>query len=98
MLPVLHTHCPASQTRPPVQATPQPPQLAESMFGSMHAPAQSSCPAEHPAAQAPLEQTRPVVHATLHIPQFLGSLFVSTQTPLQSAAPAGHAQMPRSQI
>jgi hypothetical protein len=89
------THLPPEQMVPPVQATPQAPQLSTSVCKLTQAPVQavkSSLP--HMLAQTPVEHTWFVPHDVVQTPQCCGSLCVFVHTPLQSTPPFGHVQVP----
>jgi hypothetical protein len=58
-----------SQTRPPVQPTPHPPQFSASRVVSTHALAQSVKSTLHIAEQTPSEHTSPIGHAVPQPPQ-----------------------------
>jgi len=90
-------HAPFEHTWPAGHFTPQPPQLASSVFGfAQYAlPGPASAPhrisfiaqvAPHP----PLEQTWPPGHACSQAPQFLLSLLVFVHVPLHDFWPMGH--------
>jgi hypothetical protein len=81
-----------------VQATPQAPQSALSLFRSTHALLHALRPALHVGAQLPAVQTWPAAHATPHPPQFCGSFVLLTQPPEQPVVPCGHTHDPPLQI
>jgi hypothetical protein len=58
-----------SQTFPPVQARPQPPQLASFVVVSTHAPAHVVNGAAHWVRQAPAEHTSVLAHWPVQLPQ-----------------------------
>jgi hypothetical protein len=93
------THLLLEQMVPPVQATPQAPQLLASVCVFTQAPVhavRSSLP--HMVAHAPVEHTWLVPHAVVHVPQCWGSLWVFVQTPLQRTPPLGHVHVPLAHV
>ena len=85
---------PAVQTLPPVQATPHPPQLAESLFVSTHALAQDVRPAPQEDVHSPAEHTWPDAHFVVHAPQWDASFAMSKHEPPQFVVPPGQAHEP----
>jgi hypothetical protein len=71
----------------PVQALPQPPQLAGSTVVSVHPFAQAVCPV---GQQLELLQPIPAPQAVPQAPQLFGSLVVSVQALLQGLCAPGH--------
>jgi hypothetical protein len=85
-----HRHRPPTHALPPVQALPQPLQLALSLNGLTHARLQSTNPAAHANWHVPPEHTFIAEQAALQLPQLPGSEWRLTQTPLQIVSPAAH--------
>jgi hypothetical protein len=81
-------HRPRSQTRPPVQATSQPPQFAGSFEVSMQVPSQFENGSSQVTPQTPSVQLGApfggIGQLLPHAPQFATSLDVSTQTSPQA--------------
>lgn len=87
-----HSHLPATQVVPPLQAISQPPQFWLSVCASTQDAPHLVRAASHVAVQLPRLQTWPALHATApHAPQCCGSLWRSMQTPLQFVSGAGHS-------
>jgi hypothetical protein len=87
-----HEQPPFAHVSPPVQATPQAPQLFGSLEASTQAPLQSVRPAGQDASwHIPRAQAAPVAQVTLHAPQLPELAWVSTQAPLQDVWPEGQA-------
>jgi hypothetical protein len=98
IVPLGHVQLPAEHTFPPLQATPQPPQLLLSVCVFTHAPPQFVVPPIHVVEHVPLMHTWPVVHAIVQLPQCIASVAVLMQVPLQSVVPLGHAHAPPPQL
>ena len=82
------THEPAEQVVPAAQGLLQPPQCCAFVFGSTHAPLQSSRPELQVHV---LDAQRAFVgHGLLHPPQLSPSTRVSTQAPLHGTSAPGH--------
>ena len=71
------------QSDPPVQATPQPPQLRSLVRVSTQAPAHAVVPAGQVTPQAPPLHTWLVMQRAPQAPQWAALVRVSTHTPLQ---------------
>jgi hypothetical protein len=97
-MPAGQRQVPATQEAPPVQATPQAPQLPGSDWRSTQAPAQGVCPSRQASAQAPWAQTWSGGHRAPQAPQLWGSLASATQPPPQSVLPTGQAQNPATHV
>ncbi len=78
------------QVDPPVQTTPQPPQLRSLERVSTQAPPQAVLPAGHVTPQTPPEQSWLVMQVVPHAPQLVLLVRVSTHTPPQRVWPIGH--------
>jgi hypothetical protein len=76
------------------QATPQPPQFAREVCGSMQAPPHVACGASQRSWHRPVAQNSPEAQARPHSPQLARSEATSTQAVPQAVRPAGHAQRP----
>jgi hypothetical protein len=94
----VQVHTEALQAEAAGQTMPQPPQLAESLVVSTHAP-----PAGHSGKrtlpfsghwQTLASQTCPPVQAVPQRPQLLASEVRFTQTPEQRVEPGAHTQVP----
>jgi hypothetical protein len=81
-----HEHLLIVHVFPPVQASPQPPQLSVLDVVSIHAFTQSVRVGSHVALHALALHTSPALHLVAHAPQWSGSLVSSEQTPPQSVA------------
>jgi hypothetical protein len=79
------------------QAIPQPPQLAASLFVSMHAPLQLVRPVAQPAAHMPALQTC-VPQDLPQLPQLATSEVRSTHVVPQRSSPTSHTHLPPLQI
>jgi hypothetical protein len=88
---------PAVQVEPPLQVTPQAPQLALSVCGSTQAPAQAVRPAGHTSVQVPIEHDCAAVHALPQRPQLVVLVCTFTHTPPHTVVPGGHTHAPRVQ-
>jgi hypothetical protein len=84
---------PLVQVVPPVQVTPQEPQLSGSEFVFTHWPPQDVAPAQF-MTQLPPMQDWPVAHFMPHMPQLSGSVLRLVQTPLQAMRPGPQLQVP----
>ena len=81
-------HWPAEQNCPTGHATPQPPQLSASLFGSMQAPEQLVSPCWH--WHIPSRHDPPIWQPLPQLPQLLASVSASTHATAQLKRPAGH--------
>ena len=89
-----HVQRPPWQTCPPVQATPQAPQLLASFARVTHDEPQRSVPAAQEVWHAPAEHTWPAAQARPQAPQLSERFEVSTHTPPQSVWPVPHTHVP----
>ncbi len=90
--PVGQRHVLVWQVWPPVQATPQPPQLAPSVARLTQRPLHTVWPVGH--AQRPPVQKPPVAHTVPQPPQLDASPAVTTQRPPHSVCAGRHAHAP----
>lgn len=81
-------HAPLTHIWPIGHALPHMPQFAVLVFGSMHAPLQSSCPIGH--SHVPATQLCPVAHAISQAPQWVASVSRFTHAVPQRVSPAAH--------
>jgi len=63
------TQLPDEQSCPDLQAVPQAPQFAQSLWVSTHLPLQTVSPLWQESAQVPAEQTSPALHLVPQVPQ-----------------------------
>ena len=90
LVPPVQTHAPPAHVSPPatLHVTPQPPQLAGSVWSGMHAPLQYASPGGQ--LQVPLTQVDVPPHTLPHAPQLFVSLIIVVHEPLQFVVPAAH--------